>query len=137
MRDVLTHGVDHVGLTVSSLARSVNFFVDGLGWTEKGGKPDYPASYVSDGKIMLTLWQVEQPEHYNRFDRRNSVGLHHLALGVNSAEDLDAIFLKIKDWEGVQVEFAPEFSGAGPKRHCMITEPGGNRIEFAWDPRKS
>jgi hypothetical protein len=33
------------------------------------------------------------------------------------------------------VEFAPEFSGKGPKVHFMIREPGGNRLEFSWDPR--
>jgi len=27
-------------------------------------------------------------------------------------------------------------AGAGPKIHMMLREPGGNRLEFVWDPRK-
>jgi hypothetical protein len=35
----------------------------------------------------------------------------------------------------VLLEFAPEPYGGGPKFHLMIRVPGGNRIEFSWDPR--
>lgn len=57
----LTRGLDHLGLAVRSLSKSVAFFVDGLGWTEKGGKPDYPAVFVGNGQLRLTLWQVKDP----------------------------------------------------------------------------
>jgi catechol 2,3-dioxygenase-like lactoylglutathione lyase family enzyme len=135
MTDILTSGISHVGLTVSSLAKSVDFFVNGLGWKEKGGKPDYPAVYVSDGQLTVTLWQVRDPANAVAFDRKTNIGLHHLALNVDSSEALDAAFAKVAGWPGVEVEFAPEFSGSGPKRHCMFSEPGGNRIELSWDPR--
>jgi catechol 2,3-dioxygenase-like lactoylglutathione lyase family enzyme len=131
-----TRGIDHVGLTVSSLPRSVDFFVNALGFTEIGRKPDYPAVYVSDGTAMLTLWQTSDTGDYTDFDRRRNIGLHHLSLAVTSSAELDDLFAKVRVWNGVQVEFAPEYSGAGPKRHFMISEPGGNRIEFSWDPRK-
>jgi hypothetical protein len=49
---------------------------------------------------------------------------------------LTKLFERVSSWPGVVVEFAPEFLGAGPKRHTMIYEPGGNRIEFDFDPRK-
>lgn len=137
MKQTLTSGIDHVGLTVSTLAASVDFFVNGLGWSDKGGKPEYPAAFVSDGRLLLTLWQVADPAQHIAFDRRANVGLHHLALKVESSEALDVAFSRIRTWPGVQVEFGPEFSGKGPKRHFMIMEPGGNRIEFAWDPRSS
>ena len=132
----LTHGVDHVGLTVSSLDQSVEFFTNGLGWQEVGGRPDYPAPFVSDGNAVLTLWQVARPDHAIQFDRRANIGLHHLALRIASSDELDALYDRIHDWSGVEVEFAPALSGKGPKRHFMIYEPGGNRIEFAWDSRK-
>ncbi len=132
-----TKGIDHVGLTVSSLTQSLDFFVNALGFTEIGGKPDYPAAYVSDGTATLTLWQTSDPGDYTEFDRRRNIGLHHLALAVTSSEELDDLFEKVGAWKGVKVEFGPEYSGSGPKRHFMISEPGGNRIEFSWDPRKS
>lgn len=137
MSDALTSGIDHVGLTVATLSASVDFFVNGLGWSEKGGKPEYPAVFVSDGRTLLTLWQVADLTQLRPFDRRSNVGLHHLAFRVGGSEALDAAFARVENWPGVQVEFAPEFSGEGPKRHFMILEPGGNRIEFAWDPRRT
>ncbi|MBA4046495.1 MAG: glyoxalase [Erythrobacter sp.] len=132
-----TKGIDHVGLTVSSLTQSLDFFVNALGFTEIGGKPDYPAAYISDGTATLTLWQTSDPSDYTQFDRRRNIGLHHLALVVTSSKELDDLFEKVGAWKGVKVEFGPEYSGSGPKRHFMISEPGGNRIEFSWDPRKS
>jgi hypothetical protein len=69
------------------------------------------------------------------FDRQHNIGLHHLALKVASLEQLHQVYELVADWDGVVVEFSPEPSGGGPKIHCMIREPGGCRIEFAWDPR--
>lgn len=132
--DVLTEGVDHVGLTVADLKRSVAFFTDCLGWRVVGGKPDYPAAFVTDGATRLTLWQVSDPGSFTSFDRRNNVGLHHLALKVATLDNLRALHERVSACDGVVVEFAPELSGAGPKLHCMIREPGGCRIEFAFDP---
>lgn len=137
MANAMTKGIDHVGLTVSNLSKSVDFFVNGLGWAEVGSRPAYPATFVSDGNLTLTLWQVDLQTDYVTFDRRKNIGLHHLALRVTDPDELVVIFEKIKAWDGVEVEFAPELSGNGPKRHFMIYEPGGNRIEFAWDPRRS
>ena len=131
----LTQGLDHLGLSVRSLAKSVRFFVDALGWIEKGRKPEYPAAFASDGKLLLTLWQVSGQAAAEPLDRKSRVGLHHLALKVASSDELDALFSRIEDWPEIEVEFAPELSGEGPKRHFMILEPGGNRLEFAWDPR--
>ncbi len=131
----LTLGVDHVGLAVSNLEASEDFFTSCLGWRRVGGKPEYPAAFVSDGKSVLTLWQVTEPESCVAFDRHQNVGLHHLALKVADEEALNSLFETVKDWPGVKVEFSPEPSGAGPKIHAMIREPGGLRVEFAYDPR--
>ena len=130
-----TMGVDHVGLAVRDLAASQRFFVNCLGWDLLGGKEDYPAAFVGDGITRITLWQVEDPQTANSFDRRRNIGLHHLALKVASRAQLDELFDAVEEWPGVDVEFASEPSGGGPKIHAMIYEPGGNRIEFAYDPR--
>lgn len=131
----LTIGIDHVGLTVSDLQASVAFFTGCLGWNVIGGKPDYPAAFVSDGTSRITLWQVADGDRFVPFDRQHNVGLHHLALKLASEAELEKLFALVSDWDGVVVEFSPEPSGGGPKVHCMIREPGGCRIEFAWDPR--
>ena len=135
MADSVTRGFDHVGLTVRDLEAARSFFVDCLGWKVVGGRPEYPSAYVSDGTAVLTLWQVENPVKHVGFNRRQNVGLHHLALRLPSREALDELHERVGKWPGVVMEFGPQLSGAGPKVHMMLFEPGGNRVEFAWDPR--
>jgi hypothetical protein len=63
-------------------------------------------------------------------------GLHHLALALADRAGLDTLYERLASWPGVFVEFAPEFSGKGPKIHYFIVrESSGIRIEFAFDPR--
>lgn len=135
MTAVVTLGIDHVGLTVRSLDLSLAFFLECLGWTQKGGKPEYPAAFVSDGRCIVTLWQLKETGPSCEFDRLGHIGLHHLAFKVGSEAELRSAFERVAAWPGVVVEFAPEFSGKGPRVHFMINEPGGTRIEFVWDPR--
>ena len=132
----LTLGVDHVGLTGADLDASRRFFCECLGWQVVGENAGYPAVFVSDGHTRVTLWQVKDRNAYRPFDRHGQVGLHHLALRVADRASLDALHARVGAWPGVEVEFAPELSGAGPKVHSMVREPGGARIEFACDPRR-
>jgi catechol 2,3-dioxygenase-like lactoylglutathione lyase family enzyme len=130
----ITHGIDHLGLTVSDIVLSRRFFVECLGWSVIGGIPEYPAVFVSDGNARLTLWQVNDEGGYTAFDRRKNVGLHHVALKVSSEADLARVFALVSAWPGVDVEFGPEPVGKGPNLHCMIREPGGTRLEFRFAP---
>ena len=125
-----TESINHTGLAVSKLDESVSFFVDGLGWKKVGGDPDYPSVFVSNGSTLITLWQVEDPMTATPFHRRKNIGLHHLAITVESLEKLHALHDRIKEIEGVNIEFAPEYLGNGPTTHMMINEPSGIRLEF-------
>ena len=131
-----TYGVDHVGLSVRDLESTRKFFCDCLGWRVVGERKDYPAAFVSDGWAVLTLWQVEAPRNAVAFDRRANIGLHHLALAVVDRAGLDALYERLSNWPGVIVEFAPEAARGGPKMHFIVQEPGGLRLEFAFDPRE-
>jgi len=124
-----TAGAHHVGLTVPKLAEAVDFFRDGLGFEAVGGVPDYPAAFLSDGAVMITLWQAENGREATPFDRRRNLGLHHVALTVR-AGGLDDLHKRIEAREDVSVEFAPESLGGGPTRHMMTRIPGGIRVEF-------
>jgi len=126
----LTRGAHHIGLTVPDLDATRAFFLDTLGFEQVGEVPDYPAVFVSDGTTMITLWQAEKPATAVPFDRRNVIGLHHLALKVEGAEALDELHGKLKTSKGVEVEFAPEPLGGGATRHMMCAIPGGIRMEF-------
>ncbi|RDK08667.1 VOC family protein [Cupriavidus lacunae] len=131
----LTLGIDHVGLVVRDLDRTRDFFLNCLNWSQVGERPEYPAAFMSDGRAIVTLWEVTNQANLVGFDRKTNVGLHHLALRVGSEAALQDVFARITGWPGVMVEFAPEVSGSGPKRHTMAYEPGGLRLEFVFDPR--
>ena len=126
----LTQGAHHVGLTVPDLAVARAFFVDTLGFAQVGEKPLYPAVFVSDGSTMITLWQATDPNTAVPFDRKNAIGLHHIAFTVADAAALDVAYEKVRNVNGVEIEFAPETVGDGPNKHMMFSIPGGIRMEF-------
>jgi lactoylglutathione lyase len=127
-----TCGINHLGLSVLDLERSTRFFTGALGWTESGRDDSYPRTAVSDGHVRLTLWQVNRQLTIEPFDRHKNVGLHHLALEVESEERLNALAQSLSVWPEVTIEFMPELVGNGPRKHMMLLEPGGIRIEFIW-----
>lgn len=126
----LTRGAHHVGLTVPSLEATRSFFKETLGFEQVGEIADYPAAFLSDGNVMITLWQAADPANAVPFDRKNVIGLHHLALTVEGGDVLDALHERLRVAAGVVVEFAPEPLGGGPTRHMMCNIPGGIRVEF-------
>ncbi len=126
----ITQGIHHMGLTVSRLEESADFFNSLLGWKEVRRNDEYPAIYVSDGKMMLSLWAAKD-EPSNGFDRKKNIGLHHLAFQVGSENALIGIYEKLKS-SGINIEFSPETAGQGPAKHMMCYEPSGIRVEFIW-----
>jgi hypothetical protein len=65
-----TVGVDHVGLSVRHLESTRCFFCDCLGCNVVGERSDYPGVFVSDGGLIVNLWQVESTASAVAFDRR-------------------------------------------------------------------
>jgi catechol 2,3-dioxygenase-like lactoylglutathione lyase family enzyme len=125
-----TKGAHHIGLTVPNLDRTRHFFVEVLGFKQVGEAPDYPAAFLSDGAIMITLWQVRDPASAVGFDRKNVIGLHHLALRVADHAALEALYERLRHVSDVEIEFPPEAPGGGNARHMMTFIPGGIRVEF-------
>ncbi len=124
----VTTGVHHIGLAVSNLEGSAEFFTKILGWEEVKRREDYPAIFVKDGAVMITLWKTltEDPV---KFDRKTNVGLHHLALRVNSKDALFRLSDVLKANQ-IEIEFEPTLLGEGPSMHMMCYDPSGLRIEF-------
>lgn len=126
----VTNGIHHLGLTVPDITVTRNFFVQYLNFKEVGNNPDYPAVFISDGTVMLTLWQVRDIEKSNDFDRHHNIGLHHFALSVASQSALNDVYKTLASLDSVVVEFAPEPLGKSGTVHMMCTIPGGVRVEF-------
>ena len=125
----ITQGAHHIGLAVRDVEETAGFFHNVLGWEIARRDPDYPAIFVSDGRLLVTLWQVRDPESSVPFDRRKNIGLHHLALRV-APDALESLHETLASTPGVDIEFGPEPLRRGPIRHMMCCEPGGLRIEF-------
>ena len=130
MAPIKTQGIDHVGLAVHHLDATLDFFTATLGFEKVGEVADYPAVFVSDGIVMITLWQVTDPNTATNFDRHGNIGLHHLALRVGSMDELENVFQTLENTEGVEIECPPIPLGSGNGAHMMCIEPGGIRIEF-------
>ena len=130
MTNPITRGAHHVGLTVPDLAETRRFFTETLGFEQVGEVPDYPAVFLSDATTMITLWQAENPATAVAFDRKNVIGLHHLALAVEGHEALDTLHKTLQATPQVFIEFPPEPLLGGPTRHMMCDIPGGIRVEF-------
>lgn len=126
----LTRGAHHIGLTVPDLERARRFFVEALGFRQVGEVAEYPAVFLSDGQVLVTLWRAADPRTAVPFDRRNAIGLHHLALRVADAAALDALHARLAALPEVAIEFPPQPLGGGPTRHMMTAIPGGIRVEF-------
>jgi len=130
MSNPITQGIHHVGLTVPSISATRSFFEQALGFSQVGEVPDYPAVFISDGSVMITLWQTRDPAKAISFDRRQNIGLHHLALRVAATQSLDALHEKLAAREDVVIEFVPEPLSGGPTRHMICAIPGGIRLEL-------
>lgn len=133
----VTDGVHHVGLTVPNVVETAAFFVDTLGFKQVGSRADYPAIFVKDKGVVISLWQVQDAAAAVSFERKNTVGLHHLALVADRDPGLDAVHARLSSTLGVEIEFAPETLGEGPSRHMMCSIPGGIRIELIEPATKS
>lgn len=130
MSNPVTKGIHHIGLTVSKLEESAAFFTSLLGWKEARRDASYPAIFVSDGTIMVTLWKTRE-QTSSPFDRNRNVGLHHVAFAVEAESDLIDLHQKLIA-HGIGIEFAPELLRQGPARHMMCYDPSGIRVEIIW-----
>ena len=130
MTDTITKGVHHIGLTVDKLEESAAFFTSLLGWNEVKRDNAYPAIFVSDGAVMVTLWQ-NKVTPATLFDKNQNIGLHHVAFMIGSETDLNDLHDRLVS-HNVKIEFAPELLRQGPAKHMMCYEPSGIRVEFIW-----
>ena len=130
MNTPITKGAHHIGLTVSKLEESAGFFTSLLGWKEVRRNEEYPAIFVSDGNIMVTLWATKE-EPATPFNKNKNVGLHHVAFYVEDEDTLNKLHARLAD-NGTPIEFAPEPLRNGPAKHMMCYEPSGIRVEFIW-----
>ncbi len=117
----------HVALRVSDLARSVQFYRDVIGMTERGGSENKVAflGIREDASHEIALFQLPQdapgPDP-------NRAGLYHVAWEMASFEDLQQFHRRLLDHQVRVVGYSD--------RQCnvMFLDPDGNELEAIWEP---
>ncbi|MGK2854530.1 MAG: VOC family protein [Microbacteriaceae bacterium] len=118
----------HVGLNVTDLTRSVDFYRRALGFEQLAinDEGDRRFAFLGfDGTLRLTLWQQSDGEFSSR-----TPGLHHLSFQVDTIEQVRTVESALKDLgvtfahDGVVAHGEGASSGG-----IFFTDPDGIRLE--------
>ncbi|MER7757157.1 VOC family protein [Kitasatospora sp. NPDC097643] len=119
----------HVGLNVTDLARSIDFYrvVFGLAVTHEGTDPQRRFALLGrDGRLVVTLWQQSE----GTFAPANP-GLHHLSFEVESLDEVRAAEVLLRElgadfaYDGVVPHGEGSASGG-----IFFADPDGIRLEI-------
>ena len=118
----------HIGLNVSDLARSRQFYQEVFGFqvvTESSNEGKRFAFLAQDGTLLLTLWQQSTGDF-----APNRPGLHHLAFQVDSIDQVREVERRLRDraaviHHGGIVSHREGASSAG----VFFEDPDGIRLE--------
>lgn len=119
----------HVGLNVTDVARSIEFYRGVFGFDLLGHNTEPGREYAflgRDGELVLTLWQQSTDEFATA-----RPGLHHLAFNVPTLADVEAAlsFLRGRDVPLIYDEILAHMPGMS-SGGIFFTDPDGIRIEI-------
>ncbi|MGK8500384.1 VOC family protein [Nocardia asiatica] len=118
----------HIGLNVSDLDRSVDFYRRALGFEQLAASTDAQRRWAflgAEGKLVVTLWEQSDGTFSTA-----TPGLHHLSFQVDTIEQVRAV-------EQVLRELSVAFAHDGVVAHgegvasggIFFTDPDGIRLE--------
>ncbi|MBF6335839.1 VOC family protein [Nocardia abscessus] len=118
----------HIGLNVSDLDRSVDFYRRALGFEQLAASTDAQRRWAflgADGKLVVTLWEQSDGTF-----SAETPGLHHLSFQVDNIDQVRAV-------ERVLRELSVAFAHDGVVAHgegvasggIFFTDPDGIRLE--------
>ncbi|MER7850008.1 VOC family protein [Kitasatospora sp. NPDC096077] len=118
----------HVGLNVTDLDRSIDFYraVFGLQVTHQGTDPERRYALLGrDGRLVVTLWQQSRGTFATA-----TPGLHHLSFEVEDLDEVRATEHRLRD---LGAEFAhdgvvPHHEGSA-SGGVFFSDPDGIRLE--------
>ncbi|MEV0358185.1 VOC family protein [Nocardia sp. NPDC050697] len=118
----------HIGLNVSNLDRSVDFYCRALGFEQVSAATEGDQRWAflgADGKLVLTLWQQSTGEF-----SAATPGLHHLSFEVADIDEVRTVESALRElgvrWvhDGVVAHGEGAASGG-----LFFTDPDGIRLE--------
>lgn len=133
--------IGHVGLGVSDLDRSVDFYTGILGF-ELTERFEYPVDEVGHGTLVAAGAFVRCNSTHHCLSifaykpglgvkpEPTTYGLHHLAFHLSTPERLLDLYRLMKS-EGVEIVNARK-GGPGNQPRFYARDPDGNLLEFYW-----
>lgn len=118
------YATGHVGLNVTDLDRSVDFYTRVFGWAVQQQGEGF-AFLGDDARLVLTLWTQSDGAFSTR-----TPGLHHLSFQVDSVEDVQAAEARVRE-AGLRLYhdgIVPHAEGA-PSGGIFFEDPDGIRLE--------
>ena len=120
-------GIAHVALKVADIRRSLEFYIDRLGFAEMMRLNN------DDGSLWLVYLRITDTQFIELFTGGQGVRAPgHEATAINhfclQSDDLDVTAARLRQ-AGVKLTVEPKL-GLDGNRQCWIEDPDGNRIEF-------
>ncbi len=122
---IVIEDIDHIGLTVSNLEASIEFYKDIFDFEIVEKLPNARQAFLRVSGIMLGLFEVEG--YSNQENSKN-----HLSFYVDE-EDFDDAVDEIRERD-IPIVFGPENIRKG--QSVVFLDPDGNQIELCY-PRMS
>ncbi len=122
---IVIEDIDHIGLTVSNLDASIEFYKDIFDFEIVEKLPNARQAFLRVSGIMLGLFEVEG--YSNQTNSKN-----HLSFYVDE-EDFDDAVDEIRERD-IPIVFGPENIRKG--QSVVFLDPDGNQIELCY-PRMS
>lgn len=96
----------------------------------KGTFESYFLSFDSGARLeLMTLTNIPKGDNFDGFE---STGINHIAFSVETKNDLDKLYIKLKN-DGVKIVGQPRITGDGYYEACVL-DPDGNRVEITVVP---
>ncbi len=119
----------HVGINVTNLERSKEFYMKAIGLELMGGSTEEGKQYafLSDGqRLVLTLWQQSE----GRFDAQ-APGLHHLSFEVGSLSGVEEAMTRLGEMGvGILHDGIVAHGEGTPSGGIYFEDPDGTRLEI-------
>ncbi|MEJ5360949.1 MAG: VOC family protein [Spirochaetota bacterium] len=122
---IVIENVDHIGITVSDLDRSIEFYSDLFDFEVVERASNSGEAYIKVGDILIKLAEVKD---YKAPENSKS----HICFYIDE-EDFDDAIDELEE-KNIPIVFGPENIRKG--RLVVFTDPDGNKIELRY-PRLS
>lgn len=128
----------HLDLTVSDPVASrplYELFLGHCGFTLKSAGADWAGFGLGDKRYPCITIMKAKGEGLARKHDRYSPGLHHFAMRAPSAEDVDALYEKLKAFGADILDAPSEYPEYGNGYYAVFfADPDGLKLEYAFTP---